>query len=101
MVPRKATRLVQALLASLGLYLIGIFMIFQFFYGIENATGANEWRESTARAFLVVFALYTLVTVTISIIFARRFGAPAIATAGATASGIVMLWLTYLVLAPL
>ena len=95
MVPRKAVRLVQALFASLGLYFIGMFMTFRTLYGMENDEPISEWGESTVRALWVVIALYPLVTVAISIILARRFGAPAVATAGATASGIVMLWLAY------
>lgn len=101
MLPRKAVRLVQALFASLGVYVIGIFMTFRTLYGMENGKGANEWSESTVRAAWVVAALYPLVTVTISIILARRFGAPAVATAAATALGIGALWLAYVMLAPL
>ncbi len=101
MLPRKAVRLVQALFASLGLYVIGMLMTLQIFSGLEHGKGANEWSESTVRALWVVIPLYPLVAVTISIILARRFGAPAVATAGATASGIGMLWLAYSMLLPL
>ena len=101
MVLRTATRLAAPVFLSLGVYVVGMLMIFPFFSVMENGTGPLEWRESTLRAFWVVIALYPLVTVAISIILGRRFGAPAVATAAATASGIGALWLAYVMLAPL
>ena len=101
MVLRTATRLAAPVFLSLGLYVIGMLMTVQTLYGMESQGPISEWGESTVRALWVVIALYPLVAVTISIILARRFGAPAVATAGATASGIGMLWLAYLMLLPL
>ena len=62
MVLRTATRLAAPVFLSLGVYVIGMFMIFPFFSVMENGTGPLEWRESTLRAFWVVIALYPLVT---------------------------------------
>ncbi len=101
MVLRTATRLAATVFLSLGLYVIGMLMTVQTFYGMESQGPISEWGESTVRALWVVIALYPLVAVTISIILARRFGAPAVATAAATASGIGTLWLAYVMLLPL
>ena len=101
MVLRTATRLTATVFLSLGVYVIGMLMIFPFFSVMENGTGPLEWRESTLRAFWVVIALYPLVTDAISIVLGRRFGAPVVATAAATATGIGMVWLASLMPAPL
>ena len=94
-----ATRLVATVFASLVVYVFGELLIFQLFYqiGLENTAEIPEWKPPIVLmlAFLVVTALFPLAPVAFSTILARQFGAPAVATAGVTAVGIVMLWLWY------
>jgi len=69
-----------------------MFALIQIFYGIEiEPTGG--WSDSTERAFQAVAAGFTLATLALSIILARRFGAPLFAAVVSTASGIALVWL--------
>ena len=94
MVPRRGTRLVQVVVASLAPYVIGMFALIQIFYGIEKENGG--WNDSTETAFQAVAASFTLATLAVSIILARRFGAPLFAAVVSTASGIALVWLIIL-----
>ncbi len=95
MVPRRGTRLVQVVVVSLAPYVIGMFALYQILYGIEiEPTGG--WSDSTERAFQAVAAGFTFATLAVSIILARRFGAPLFAAVVSTASGIAMVWLIIL-----
>ena len=86
--------MVQVVVASLAPYVIGMFALIQIFYGIEKENGG--WNDSTETAFQAVAASFTLATLAVSIILARRFGAPLFAAVVSTSSGIALVWLIIL-----
>ena len=92
----KATRLVLSVFVSLTLYVVGMIMILRiFFRGIENGSPMNEWTRIDPKVFWAVVASYPVATVVASILLAREFRAPVLATVLATALGIAIVWLMF------
>ena len=92
----KATRLVLSVFVSLTLYVVGMIMILRiFFRGIENGSPMNEWTRVDPQVFWAVVASYPVATVASSILLAREFRAPVLATVLATALGIAIVWLMF------
>ena len=92
----KATRLVLSVFVSLTLYVVGMIMILRiFFRGIENGSPMNEWTRVDPQVFWAVVASYPVATVVASILLAREFRAPVLATVLATALGIAIVWLMF------
>ncbi len=91
----KATRLVLSVFVSLTLYVVGMLMILRIFFGIENGSPVNEWTRIDPKVFLAVVASYPVATVVASILLAREFRAPVLATVLATALGIAIVWLMF------
>ena len=91
----KATRLFLSVFVSLTLYVVGMLMILRIFFRIENGSPMNEWTRVDPQVFWAVVASYPVATVVASILLAREFRAPVLATVLATALGIAIVWLMF------
>ncbi|MEX0785307.1 MAG: hypothetical protein WD939_01600 [Dehalococcoidia bacterium] len=91
--PAEAMRTIGAVLTSLALYIVGVFLAYQALAERESGQGMREWSGSTGTAFFAFAASYPLATLAMSIFIARRFGAPALSTTAVTGSAIAVLWL--------